>query len=264
MKLALALVALAGCPTAPVTTCEPGGLFGAPNANTGLSDAQCGPACDCGGAPWTPPAYTEADVAALRAWTLAEPYAPLEADPYAAPLTEPAQGEDPVCAAQIEGANAYRLASYPAPAAAAEAGARLTHYGACGLCSTFADLAVYIEQPDLTEPVRACGLAHWNAPFEELVGCIEALGFTRPCAQIWAYNTLATRQACGGVCLSTLDDPYHLPDGSLNACLQCDEDESGPVFKAVAGRTRRNTGLPSSMCRPCAEVRPVEHRYGAE
>lgn len=26
-------------------------------------------------------------------------------------------------------------------------------------------------------------------------------------------------------------------DGRLNACLQCDEDRSGPVFKATAGRT---------------------------
>ncbi len=55
--------------------------------------------------------------------------------------------------------------------------------------------------------------------------------------------------------------PYQLPDGALNPCLQCDEDRSGPVFKAVAGRTRRNTGIASALCRPCDEVSPLVHRY---
>jgi hypothetical protein len=36
---------------------------------------------------------------------------------------------------------------------------------------------------------------------------------------------------------------------------------SGPVFKAVAGRTRRNTGIASALCRPCSEVRPLLHDY---
>lgn len=112
--------------------------------------------------------------------------------------------------------------------------------------------------------MRACGLRHWADPVEDLVGCLEELGFTRPCAWIWAWNTLHTRAECAAPCLAALDQPYHLPDGSLNDCLVCDEERSGPVFQAVAGRTRRNTGLPSSMCRPCAEVRPVEHRYAAE
>ena len=66
---------------------------------------------------------------------------------------------------------------------------------------------------------------------------------------------------CLQVCLDLLDAPYHEDDGSLNECLQCDEDLSGPVFKAVAGRTRRNTGLASALCRPCDEVRQVVHRY---
>jgi len=36
---------------------------------------------------------------------------------------------------------------------------------------------------------------------------------------------------------------------------------SGPVFKAVAGRTRRNSGLASALCRPCESVYPLEHVY---
>jgi hypothetical protein len=43
--------------------------------------------------------------------------------------------------------------------------------------------------------------------------------------------------------------------------LQCDEDRSGAVFKAIAGRTRRNSGLPSAICRPCSTVTPLVHVY---
>lgn len=58
-----------------------------------------------------------------------------------------------------------------------------------------------------------------------------------------------------------LEDPYHLPDGSLNACLVCDEENSGNVFKSIGGRTRRNTGLPNALCRSCEEVRPITHDW---
>ena len=33
------------------------------------------------------------------------------------------------------------------------------------------------------------------------------------------------------------------------------------VFKAVAGRTRRNSGVPSGLCRPCDAISHVVHRY---
>lgn len=130
-----------------------------------------------------------------------------------------------------------------------------------GLCSTLEDLAVYIEKPDLTEPVRACGLMYPSGPAADHIACLRALGFTEPCAQIWYFNTVHTREACLGPCLLALEAPYNNPDGTLNECLQCDEIESGAVFRAVAGRTRRNTGVPSAMCRPCSEVERLVHRY---
>ena len=36
---------------------------------------------------------------------------------------------------------------------------------------------------------------------------------------------------------------------------------SGPVFKAYSGRTRRNSGIPSGICRYCDGVVPVSHDY---
>jgi len=56
-------------------------------------------------------------------------------------------------------------------------------------------------------------------------------------------------------------EPSTKADGTLNECLQCDEDRSGPVFKATAGRTRRNSGIRSSIARPDDQVSQVAHDY---
>ena len=50
-------------------------------------------------------------------------------------------------------------------------------------------------------------------------------------------------------------------DGKLNACLQCDEDKSGPVFKFFAGRTRRNSGIKSEIDRPEDQVYNMTQCY---
>lgn len=248
-------------PTLP-ETCEAGPtLFGRPEAATGLTDAQCGPACTCGGDTWTAPTYDAAHVANLLAWRLTTPFAELTADPYLSvvPVEEP---DATVCAFQADGTDGgYRLDTRSDREAAEAAGGVVTHAGSCGVCSTLADLAVYMGVNDLTAPVRDCGLEHMGGEAADHIACLQDLGFTLPCAQVWYWNTLHTQDVCLVECLAALDDPYNEPDGSLNPCLQCDEDQSGPVFKAVAGRTRRNTGLPNAICRPCEEVRPIEHDY---
>ncbi|MCB9780941.1 MAG: hypothetical protein H6742_20400 [Alphaproteobacteria bacterium] len=270
--LALPTLLLA-CPSSPGTgdsagvddvlpeTCEDGDtLFGRPSEATGLSDAECGPACACEGETWTAPEYDDADIAALRAWQLSAPYAPVLEDPYQAAAPDPLPA-DTVCGFVADDDQHYHLSTFDSAADADAAGARVTHTGGCGVCSTLEDLAVYMTQLDLTDPVRACGLEHMGGDPDEHVACLEALGFTTPCAWIWYWNTLNTQDQCLSECLAALSSPYNEPDGSLNPCLQCDEDHSGPVFKAVAGRTRRNTGVPNTICRPCGEVTPLVHRY---
>lgn len=255
---ALLLACASAVDSATPPTCEAGpSLFGRPEAATGLSDAECGPTCTCGDAPWTAPTYADADVAALLAWELTEPWPEPTEDPYLAP-PDAAPG---VCGVLDEGGGRYHLRTYADAAALGAAGATLTHTDACGVCSTLADLAVYMGVNDLTAPVRQCGLDNMGGDAETHLACLQELGFTRPCAWIWYWNTKNTQEVCLGECLAALDAPYNDPDGAINACLQCDEDESGPVFKAVAGRTRRNTGLPNAICRPCTEVVAIEHRY---
>jgi hypothetical protein len=239
---------------------DPCGLFGTPNERTGLDAQRCRPSCACGGEVFVPRAWGEAALSSLRAYVLEEPPALRPSDPYeqAAPDLDP----DLACAVVITDPTmrSYRLETFASLDAARAAGAIPTHTGPCGLCSSLTDLAVYAGTPDLTAPVRQCGIENLG-DFEGLRACLEALGFTPACAQIWAFNTEHTRAECGATCIRLLDAPYHLPDGGLNECLACDEERSGPVFKAVAGRTRRNSGLANAMCRPCSEVVPFAHDY---
>jgi hypothetical protein len=236
-------------------------LFGTPNAETGLGPDQCRPSCTCGGQDFIPPTYSSAFIQSLLDdWTIATPYAPLTVSPY----TQPAPAADPpamVCGVLPQGdagatPRPYTLVTYASQADALAAGAKVTHFGHCGVCSTLANLAVYMSNDDLTAPTRNCALD----PMTE-VACLEQLGFDLPCAQAWAYDADNDRSVCIDICAPVLYDPYNTPDGSLNPCVQCDENLSGPVFKGVAGRTRRNSGIPNAICRPCSEVQPLVHAY---
>jgi hypothetical protein len=241
----------------PADTCQSDTLFGRPNEKTGLTAEQCKPECCKNGSLYTAPDYTEADADTLLSWELLDPPEALLSDPYSEPT--PSTDSSEVCGFVAENTTQYHLQIFK-NSTEAEA-AHITHTGPCGLCSSLADLAVYMRFPDLTAPVQDCGLQYFSGPEEDHIACLQALGFTYPCAQIWYYNTVHTREACGSVCLASIDAPYHNPDGSLNDCLLCDEEQSGPVFKAIAGRTRRNTGIASAMCRPCEEVQPLSHYY---
>lgn len=264
--LLLLVASLAGCqPDRREEACcdHAGILFGRPNRRTGLPETRCQPRCP-GLHGFAPPDYDAEHIASLLAFRLVDPPAPLTSDPYERPGEVGVDAEpDAVCAVLKlrPGSRDYRLVDYPSEHAARAQGAIPTHFGHCGLCSSLHDLAVYMRENDLTRAVKRCGLEHPRSAREGDVRCLVELGFTLPCAQIWAYNTRNTERVCAAPCVEDLVARYHRPDGTLNACLQCDEDRSGPVFKAVAGRTRRNTGLPNAMCRPCSEVRPLLHRY---
>lgn len=231
-------------------------MFGRPVENTGLSWQQCNPSCNC--LNFTSKEFTANEILELRSWMLSDAISELTENPYdlLVPVIEPS-----VCAVVIDNlaSKTYHLQNFASIESAEAAGAYVTHTDACGLCSTLEDLAVYAENIDVGAPVKLCGIYNLNRPIDSLVACIELIGFSKPCAQIWAYNVVNTRINCFNLCLN--NDPYHLPDGSLGPCLECDERISGPVFKAVAGRTRRNTGIASSICRFCTEVQPIKHNY---
>ena len=201
-------------------------------------------------------------IAALRAKIAIDPIV-VRGDPYviwhAKEPPHPLAGT--VCGVQFERDQVhYHLSTFATAVAARTAGFAVTHFGACGTCSTLQDLALYLEKPDLTTPVRRCGI---RIDASASLTCLEDLGFSTACAQTWAYNVQNTRRQCFGVCIRSWieGEAPTREDGRLNACLQCDEDRSGPVFKAIAGRTRRNSGIRSSIPRPTEEIAPVVHDY---
>jgi hypothetical protein len=218
----------------------------------------------CASKPTPPPQGTSqtADAGLLSSMRAAVPLNPIgvSEDPYAtwAGRAPPVPPAPTVCGVRFEADRVhYRLATFASAAEASELGYRVTHTGACGACSTLQDLAVYLERPDLTAPVRKCGMQPGT------LGCLEALGFTHACATIWNFNVQNTKRECFGVCMRSWmsGEASTKPDGTLNDCLQCDEDRSGPVFKAVAGRTRRNSGIHSSIPRRDEQVSHVVHDY---
>eukprot|EP00794_Sanderia_malayensis_P004576 gene4576-5178_t len=173
------------------------------------------------------------------------------------------QNKDVVCAIRYKDDKKvnYELRQFESKDDATKSGFIVTHQGVCGACSNVKDLAVYLEL-NLTEPVRKCA---FRAVFSKswARNCIKEIGFTDQCVDIWLYNSINTRKECFWICMWDwmTGKPNNNPDGSLNKCLQCDEDKSGPVFKYFSGRTRRNSGIESAIHRPGQQVYPMNHCY---
>lgn len=162
----------------------------------------------------------------------------------------------------------YALQTFPNHAALLQAeGYHLTHYQACGACSTLSDLAIYGEL-DLTRMAKTCSK---RLSFSEKFECMKEIGFTPACAESWAYNATKTGQSCALICVAeygliplltgTENKPPVDENGELNACLMCDEMMAGPGFQFSAGRTRRNSGIISEIDRPDDQVYSVSHGY---
>lgn len=235
--------------------CE-GRLFGIPVANTGMDDSKCTAVCECEGI--ASKSFSAEEFRLMRAYTNTKPFDEILENPYDKPV--PVRRES-VCAVVIDDKNnkSYHLETFNTKEEAKAAGAILTHIDACGVCSGFQDLSVYAENLDVGADVRGCVISNLANPLDSLIACIEAIGFSKACAQIWAYNAKNTQKECFEICIK--NNTYNNEDGSLSECLQCDENKSGPVFKAVAGRTRRNTGIANAICRFCEEVEVIEHNY---
>ncbi|KAJ9467408.1 hypothetical protein DIPPA_14671 [Diplonema papillatum] len=175
-------------------------------------------------------------------------------------------GPDAVCAVKYTDAARvnYTLHSYASIADAQSDGSFVTHGTACGACSDLQDLSGFMSSPDLTDPVRKCQLEHFR-DIQSVGVCISKnTNLTLSCALMFAYNGHNTGEVCRDICLLSWAEgqPNNLPpDNRLNDCLQCDEDKSGPIFKFYSGRSRRDSGLNSSIIRPASQVFRVIHDY---
>lgn len=232
-------------------------MFGIPVSNTGLANSWCN--TNCIDSTISSKRFSSREIVLMKSYSNTKLIGEVLENPYKQKLSINSNG---VCAVVIENTKAkqYHLETFNSKEEAQNAGAIVTHVDACGACSTLKDLTVYAEKLDLGADVRKCAIQNLTKPFDSLLVCIESIGFTKPCAQIWAYNVKNTQAKCFAVCIG--NNTYNKKNGKLSKCLQCDEKKSGPVFKAVAGRTRRNTGIANAICRFCDEVEVVTHNYG--
>jgi len=172
------------------------------------------------------------------------------------------ESNDPACP---DAPREYLLVSYPNESAALSDGAIVTHHGSCGACSTTQDLAVYLTTPDLTSVAKAC-LKRSLFNQDEGIACLRNdVGFTDACARIWMANGENTGQRCTLPCAAAEIQNYAhngpAPDCALNGCLACDQEQSGDVFERYAGRTRRRSGILTTIARPCEDVVLIDHDY---
>ncbi len=158
-------------------------LFGRPGPDTGLGSDMCRPFCNCGGQFFEPPVYTKEMVEKFSGKILKNPFEPLTANPYDSPEHHVPQPEK-VCGVFLDADDPqyYSLASYDSVEELEADGGILSHYGACGLCSSLDNLAVYILVGDLTGPVRQCGLEGVLGGEEKIIACLMDIGFDYPCA----------------------------------------------------------------------------------
>ena len=222
--------------------------------------------------------YSTEDIETLRSHVATNPIQ-LDCNPYedegcdtTPPLGKGGWGDDAVCGLiydvpsdnMVSGSSCsltnYTIQSFQSAEEAASVNAVVTHLGHCGVCSTTQDLAAYMSHPDMVAEGRKCTnrallSANWGRQ------CYAALGFTTPCATIWAQNSINTATVCRATCVRHLFTPANLPEPSckLNDCLHCDEIKSGPNFQLLAGRTRRNSGLRTPIMRQCAGFAFLEH-----
>lgn len=146
---------------------------------------------------------------------------------------------------QLKSLSMSELMSYPSDSLIVK-----THENACGVCSTLTDLAVYIDTPDLTAPVRRCGLGAWV--FLSTMQCLRDLGFTEACASIWYWNVQHTSRlgslgGCFGVCMMHVFAPNNIEVGSHNPCRPIGSGSSGNSGSdAGRGEQRCAADYPSS------------------
>lgn len=219
-------------------------------------------------ATWVPPLYNSTVYLAFRNKTLLNPSPslPSSIDWYNIPnfnTTWPPT----VCAVWYpdeKDRSKYFLRNFSTAAEATAAGAFVTHEHPCGYCSTTQDLSIYMQYLDLTDIGRECALLG-IVSVELALQCYEKAGFTRDCSIIWMRDSENTKKECFDVCMKAWIEkwPNNIPANStnLNACLECDEVKSGPIFKRVAGRTRRDSGLRSAINRPQDQMAEIYHYY---
>jgi hypothetical protein len=118
------------------------------------------------------------------------------------------------------------------------------HSGACGVCSNAGDLAARMATiSTLQSQSITCGFDYvLDSSFDGLVSCYTDIGFSTPCATLYAHYTATNFNLCGkqGVCFPdqatnelTMNN-FSQPGCPFNACYNCSVS-FGAVFDKLSG-----------------------------
>lgn len=164
----------------------------------------------------------------------------------------------------------YEVVTYDSEADAVADGASVTHSGGCGVCSSAQDLYVRIRDYDTLESNSVlCATVYTLSTaadrFDKLVQCYTDMGFTTPCATMWAHLGAANAIQCGSVCLPDSSGVTKLnednpPICEFAPCLECSLDFQAD-FDTIAGRTLYNSGITERIVRPCDVFTRIEHDH---
>ena len=147
--------------------------------------------------------------------------------------------------------------NYLSKDAAHEAGVRAMHGGLCGECSNKNDIQVYHDTRNtMTGFATGCAFKFLLFGKHAARKCMTKSNLSEGCLDCWVDNIQCTVSKCTWICLKSrlMLQPRNLPDGRMNPCLQCDEDNCGPGFIECAGANRRRSGIRSDIDRPGDQV----------
>jgi hypothetical protein len=163
----------------------------------------------------------------------------------------------------------YEVKDYASPEAAILDGAVVTHKGACGVCSNAKDLSVRMINIDsLSSKTLLCSVSYalsGSNPnrFADLVTCIQEIGFTQQCGELWSHYGATNGNLCAFDCSAGITGDVELngpaPDCELSTCLQCSGNLFQEEFDLLSGRTLAKSGITEAIARPCSAFYPVDH-----
>eukprot|EP00568_Trieres_chinensis_P000356 CAMPEP_0183309410 /NCGR_PEP_ID=MMETSP0160_2-20130417/25327_1 /TAXON_ID=2839 ORGANISM="Odontella Sinensis, Strain Grunow 1884" /NCGR_SAMPLE_ID=MMETSP0160_2 /ASSEMBLY_ACC=CAM_ASM_000250 /LENGTH=335 /DNA_ID=CAMNT_0025473437 /DNA_START=33 /DNA_END=1040 /DNA_ORIENTATION=- len=146
----------------------------------------------------------------------------------------------------------------------------VTHTGACGACSSAADLAVMGNKGlQLNKASESCGTTYFllmttkdpKEAFDGLWECMKEVGYTETCSLLWAHSISTTVPLCSGTCATLVGKPYtgDAPACEQNDCIKCSEDKTSEKFTIHAGRVASSSGFTQPIARPCEDIASISH-----
>eukprot|EP00540_Astrosyne_radiata_P017432 CAMPEP_0116833406 /NCGR_PEP_ID=MMETSP0418-20121206/6418_1 /TAXON_ID=1158023 /ORGANISM="Astrosyne radiata, Strain 13vi08-1A" /LENGTH=356 /DNA_ID=CAMNT_0004462851 /DNA_START=32 /DNA_END=1102 /DNA_ORIENTATION=- len=166
----------------------------------------------------------------------------------------------------------YRVVQYDTVDDAVQEGASVIHKGKCGVCSNANDVGLRGSEIDFQQEILLCSLDYslsGSNPnrFQALIDCMsdptKSIGFSEPCARLWAHYSALNFFLCSEPCASGLTGTISFngppPKCEPSDCRQCTIDLIQDIFDDLSGFTMNGAGFLEDIVYPCDEYYPIFH-----